>query len=58
VNFAITEFYEVRRDEERGALTDEKRPWLSHPGPRRRLRNGALYEFLTLILRSRAKYRL
>ena len=27
----MTEFYEVRRDEERGAATDEKRPGLLPP---------------------------
>jgi len=54
-NFAKTEFSEVRRDEERGAKGDEKRPGLLHSGPRCRLRNGVLY--LTLILSSRSKYR-
>jgi len=56
-NFALAASQEVRRYEERGATTDEKRPGCNSPGPRRRLRNGAVYEFLTLILRSRAKYR-
>ena len=51
-NFVLTEFSEVRRDEERGATTDEKRAGCTSPGPRRRLRNDVPYEFLTLILRS------
>jgi hypothetical protein len=55
-NFAFKEFPEVGQDEERGATKDKKRPRLLHPGPRRCLRNGALYEVLILILRSRAKY--